>query len=75
MNQADNSSDRLVTAKDHAAIQISVADVNAEGKAVKGSGTTIVICGRIRAQGDSDDSINRIATKDGLLKNVWSYSR
>ncbi|OCF45989.1 30S small subunit ribosomal protein S21e [Kwoniella heveanensis CBS 569] len=58
---------RLVTAQDHASIQIQVADVDADGKAIKGSSTPIVICGRIRAQGDSDDSINRIATKAGLL--------
>ncbi|GFZ45063.1 40S ribosomal protein S21 [Saitozyma sp. JCM 24511] len=67
--------DRLITAKDHASIQIRVADVDADGKAIKDQATTIAICGRIRAQGDSDDSINRIATKEGLLKNVWTYSR
>lgn len=58
-------SDRLITAKDHASIQIQIADVDADGKAIKGQSTTIAICGRIRAQGDSDDSINRIATKEG----------
>ena len=57
--------DRLITAKDHASIQIQIADVDADGKAIKGQSTTIAICGRIRAQGDSDDSINRIATKEG----------
>nr|XP_019004066.1 30S small subunit ribosomal protein S21e [Kwoniella mangroviensis CBS 8507]OCF67527.1 30S small subunit ribosomal protein S21e [Kwoniella mangroviensis CBS 8507] len=56
---------RLITANDHASIQIQVADVDADGKAIKGQGQTIAICGRIRAQGDSDDSINRIATKQG----------
>lgn len=57
--------DRLITAKDHASIQLQVADVDSEGKAIKGQATTIAICGKIRAQGDSDDSINRIATKEG----------
>lgn len=57
--------DRLITAQDHASIQLQIADVDADGKAIKGSATTIAICGRIRAQGDSDDSINRIATKEG----------
>jgi hypothetical protein len=60
-----HSPDRLITAQDHASIQIQVADVDADGKAIKGQATTIAICGRIRAQGDSDDSINRIATKEG----------
>ncbi|ODO05116.1 30S small subunit ribosomal protein S21e [Cryptococcus wingfieldii CBS 7118] len=69
-----SATNRLITAQDHASIQLQVADVDADGKAIKGSATTIAICGRIRAQGDSDDSINRIATKEGLLKNVWSYT-
>ena len=55
----------MITAKDHASIQLQVADVDSEGKAIKGQATTIAICGKIRAQGDSDDSINRIATKEG----------
>ena len=57
--------DRLITAKDHASIQLQIADVDADGKAIRGQSTTIAICGRIRAQGDSDDSINRIATQAG----------
>nr|XP_019012933.1 30S small subunit ribosomal protein S21e [Kwoniella pini CBS 10737]OCF51714.1 30S small subunit ribosomal protein S21e [Kwoniella pini CBS 10737] len=67
-----NHTDRLITAQDHASIQIQVADVDADGKAIKGQGTTIAICGRIRAQGDSDDSINRIATKEGRQLVVWA---
>ncbi|ORY25959.1 putative ribosomal protein s21 [Naematelia encephala] len=70
-----SATNRLITSKDHASIQFQIADVDADGKAIKGSSTTVAICGRIRAQGDSDDSINRIATKQGLLKNVWTYSR
>nr|XP_018262198.1 30S small subunit ribosomal protein S21e [Kwoniella dejecticola CBS 10117]OBR84356.1 30S small subunit ribosomal protein S21e [Kwoniella dejecticola CBS 10117] len=65
-----STTDRLITAQDHASIQIQVADVDADGKAIKGQGTTIAICGRIRAQGDSDDSINRIATKEGRGANA-----
>lgn len=61
----DSPADRLINAKDHASIQIQVADVDADGKAIKNKSTTIAICGRIRAQGDSDDSINRIATQAG----------
>jgi small subunit ribosomal protein S21e len=26
----------------------------------------------VRAMGESDDSLNRLAQRDGLLKNVWS---
>lgn len=65
--------DRLITAKDHASIQIQVADVDSDGKAIKGKSTTIAICGRIRAQGDSDDSINRIATKEGCERSLCDF--
>ncbi len=57
--------DRLITSKDHASIQISIADVNEEGVALKTGGTTIALCGQVRSQGEADDSINRLATKAG----------
>jgi hypothetical protein len=56
--------DRLITAKDHASIQIQIADVGADGKALKTS-TTIALCGQVRSMGEADDSINRIATQKG----------
>ncbi|KZT57037.1 ribosomal protein S21e [Calocera cornea HHB12733] len=65
---------RLITSKDHASVQISIADVDSEGKAL-GTSTTFAIAGDVRSQGESDDSINKLATRAGLLKNVWSYSK
>lgn len=57
---------RLITAKDHASIQITVADVDANGVAIKGAaGTVIALVGSVRANGEADDSINRLATKAG----------
>jgi hypothetical protein len=56
--------DRLITAKDHASIQIQIADVGADGKALKTS-TTIALCGQVRSMGEADDSINRLATQKG----------
>lgn len=56
--------DQLITSKDHASIQLSVVDVDAEGKALSTT-TTFAICGQVRANGESDDSINRLATKAG----------
>ena len=58
------STDRLITAKDHAAIQISIADVDANGVA-QGTSTSFAISGQVRAMGESDDSINRLATQAG----------
>ena len=56
--------DRLITAKDHASVQISIADVDAEGKILPTS-TSFAVCGQVRALGESDDSLNRLATKEG----------
>ena len=58
------SPDRLITSKDHASVQISVCDVDAEGRALSTS-TTFALCGQVRAMGESDDSLNRLATKAG----------
>ena len=68
--------DRLITAKDHAAIQISVADVDANGVA-QGTSTSFAISGPVRAMGESDDSLNRLATKAGResLCFWWCYAK
>jgi len=56
--------DRLITSKDHASVQISIADVDANGRALSTS-TTFAICGQVRSQGESDDSLNKLATDHG----------
>lgn len=58
---------RLISAKDHASVQINVGDVDAEGK-FTGAFTTYALSGFVRRTGESDDSLNRLATKDGYLK-------
>ncbi|KAJ3509218.1 hypothetical protein NMY22_g16368 [Coprinellus aureogranulatus] len=68
------ATNRLITSKDHASVQIVVADVDANGRALSTS-TTFALCGQVRSQGESDDSLNRLATKAGLLRNVWSYQK
>lgn len=68
------ATNRLITSKDHASVQINVVDVDAEGKALS-TFTAFALCGQVRAMGESDDSINRLATKAGLLRNVWSYQK
>jgi hypothetical protein len=60
----DGHLDRLITSKDHASVQISIADVDANGRALPTS-TTFALCGQVRSQGESDDSLNRLATKAG----------
>jgi len=48
----------LIIAKDHASVQINVAEVDEEGK-MTGSNVTYAFCGTLREKGDSDDSLNR----------------
>ena len=65
--------DRLITSKDHASVQISIADVDANGRAL-GTSSTFALCGQVRSQGESDDSINRLATKAGRTLSILSFS-
>lgn len=55
-------------------MQINIAEVNAAG-VITGSAKSYVISGSVRQAGESDDSLNRLATCDGLLKNVWSAQK
>ena len=58
------AADRLITSKDHASVQIAVADVDANGRALS-TYTSFALSGQVRAMGESDDSLNRLATKAG----------
>ncbi|KAJ2160802.1 40S ribosomal protein S21 [Coemansia sp. RSA 552] len=69
-----SATNRLIGVKDHAAIQINIADVDEEGH-LTGTTKTYAISGMVRSRAESDDSLNRLATKDGYLKNVWDYQR
>ncbi|KAG2114570.1 ribosomal protein S21e [Suillus discolor] len=68
------ATNRLITSKDHASVQINVADVDSNGRALN-TYTSFALCGQVRSQGESDDSVNRLATRAGLLRNVWSYQK
>jgi len=55
-------------------VQISVGKVDESGR-YTGENITYALSGFVRSMGESDDSLNRLAQEDGLLKNVWSASR
>jgi small subunit ribosomal protein S21e len=69
---SSSATGRLIGAKDHASVQINVAEVNASGTIVTGKYKTFVLSGFVRESSESDDSINRLATGAGMLKNVWT---
>lgn len=62
---------RIISAKDHASVQINFAEVNEEGVAT-GSVVSFALSGYVRSMAEADDSLNLLAQNAGLLKNVRS---
>jgi len=69
-----SATNRLIGSKDHASVQINIGGVDENGR-YTGSFTSYALSGYVRAQSEADDSINRLATKDGLLSMVWNYQK
>ncbi|XP_077546714.1 ribosomal protein S21 [Haemaphysalis longicornis] len=62
-----STSNRIIHAKDHASIQINLAIVDEHSGRATGETKSYAICGAIRRMGESDDSITRLAQKDGYI--------
>ncbi|XP_069607275.1 small ribosomal subunit protein eS21 [Ranitomeya imitator] len=62
-----SASNRIIGAKDHASIQINLAEVDKVTGRVTGQHKTYAICGSIRRMGEADDSILRLAKTDGIV--------
>ncbi|WFD06003.1 40S ribosomal protein S21 [Malassezia vespertilionis] len=56
---------RLIEAKDHASVQIAIAEVDESGKIIPGQNLNVPICGSVRHMGESDDSLNHILEQKG----------
>ncbi|PVU92439.1 hypothetical protein BB559_003717 [Furculomyces boomerangus] len=69
-----SATNRIISAKDHASVQINIVDVDENG-VMTGSTKTYALSGFVRKLGESDDSLNRLATTDGYLNNVWNYQK
>ena len=63
---------RLITADDHASVQINFCRVDENGVMIKdkSQNVSVVVCGFLRGKGASDAAVNCLATDNGLLKNV-----
>merc|ERR1711997_846047 len=70
-----SASNRVIAAKDHASIQINLADVDEKTGRMTGTNKTYAICGSIRRMGESDDCINRLAMKDSLIDSNFNVSK
>ncbi|KAF6204327.1 hypothetical protein GE061_002668 [Apolygus lucorum] len=62
-----SASNRIIHAKDHASIQLAIADVDPSTGTILDSSKIYAICGNIRRMGESDDCITRLAKKDSVL--------
>uniref|UniRef100_A0A4X2LQT9 Small ribosomal subunit protein eS21 n=1 Tax=Vombatus ursinus TaxID=29139 RepID=A0A4X2LQT9_VOMUR len=65
-----SASNRIIGAKDHASIQMNVAEVDKVTGRFNGQFKTYAICGAIRRMGESDDSILRLAKNDGIVSKA-----
>ena len=64
------ATNRIIAPHDHASVQFRVAKVDANGLPT-GEFETVCFSGYVRALGEADNALNRIATEKGLLQNVY----
>ncbi|XP_029012961.1 40S ribosomal protein S21 isoform X1 [Betta splendens] len=66
-----SASNRIIGAKDHASIQLNIAEVDKVTGRFNGQFKTYAICGAIRRMGESDDAILRLSKNDSIVaKNL-----
>ena len=61
-----SATNALITAYDHASVQIEVAEVNEHGIRT-GKKRTVALAGHMRRRGESDACLNRLFGEMGLL--------
>lgn len=66
-----SATNRLITAKDHAAVQLNIGKVDDNGR-LTGEVETFALCGFIRGKGLGDDALNRLVRGRGLLNDLES---
>ncbi|KAJ8905858.1 hypothetical protein NDN08_002363 [Rhodosorus marinus] len=64
-----SATNRPLTAKDHASVQINIGKVNEDGL-YTGEFETVAISGFVRGKGLADDALNRIVDSKGLLDDI-----
>ncbi|RNF07691.1 40S ribosomal protein S21, partial [Trypanosoma rangeli] len=61
-----HATNNLITSYDHSAVQIAIANVDANG-VINGTTTTFCIAGYLRCQAASDHAINHLAIAKGMI--------
>nr|XP_043619926.1 40S ribosomal protein S21-2-like [Erigeron canadensis] len=57
-----SATNRLITSKDHASVQINIGHLDESGR-YTGQFSTFALCGFVRAQGDADSALDRLWQK------------
>ncbi|XP_065187069.1 small ribosomal subunit protein eS21-like [Sycon ciliatum] len=60
----------LISAKDHASVQINVADIDETTGHATGTFKTYALCGALRGMGEADDALNRLAAQDKITHGL-----
>ena len=66
-----SATNRLIPPKDHASVQLSIGEVDSEGR-YTGKSIAFALSGAVRFASEADNSLCRLATEQGILKSVWS---
>lgn len=66
-----SATNRLITSKDHASVQINIGHLDESG-IYTGQFSTFALCGYVRAQGDADSGLDRLWQKKKVeVKQQW----
>ena len=60
--------DRLITPKDNASIQLNICDLNEDGTINLGKSSILTLCGFVRSVGEGDTAVDKILREKKL---VW----
>ena len=59
--------DKLITPKDNASIQINICDLNKDATINLGKSNILTICGFVRSVGESDTAIDKVLREKALV--------
>merc|ERR1711976_574389 len=67
-----SATNRVITSKDHASVQLNIAHVDANG-VYQGDYETVAFSGFVRFHSGADQAMNRIAAEKALMKDLASF--
>merc|ERR1711931_247195 len=62
-----SATNNLIRAKDHASVQINIAEVDETTGRMTGQNKTFALCGKIRSMGEADMSLSVLAQENGII--------